>query len=135
MTHSSFLALEPHKTPARVFVTMHANLHSHNKTLFNALTPSAVTLATNQATAFLASIHELKKSSGNEAWIFGNDIGPTALDAHTVPFIARLIDAGKEGLVPENLLQYTRKAMEGREWQEITSGRPTLFSLWLADQK
>ena len=58
-------------------------------------------------------------------------MGATALDAHTVPFVARLLDAGRSDLVPEAVRQYAERAMARPEWQGVTKGRPTMFQVWL----
>ncbi len=62
-------------------------------------------------------------------WIFGDDVSPTLLDAHLVPFIARLLDAGREDLVPPVLKSYAAKVMETAEYQEVTRGRATLWNI------
>jgi hypothetical protein len=64
-------------------------------------------------------------------WIFGDKTGATALDAHTIPFIVRLVDVDREDLVPKKLLNYAYEAMEGMQWLSVTEGRPTMFEVWL----
>lgn len=69
-------------------------------------------------------------------WIFGDTIGPTVLDAHVVPFIARLVESGRHSLVPENLSEYARRIVKGKDggqplsqWLEVTHGRRTSWQL------
>lgn len=62
------------------------------------------------------------------AWVFGDDSGPTALDAHTVVFIARLIDAGCSHLLGDQMLAYGKQHLAGSEWSNITKGKSTLHS-------
>ncbi|CAN8106360.1 unnamed protein product [Discula destructiva] len=66
---------------------------------------------------------------GDSPWLLGQDAGPTLLDAHTVPFIARLLDARLKGddLVPEKLREYAGRVMKRPEWDEVTRGRPTMW--------
>lgn len=59
--------------------------------------------------------------AGSDTWIYGDK--PTALDAHLVPFIARMTDVGRENLFPEKLKQYGRWTMAGDKWIEIMEGR------------
>lgn len=54
-------------------------------------------------------------------WIYGGK--PTALDAHLVPFLARVIDVGREKLIPEKLHEYGRWAMKREEWMNMMNGR------------
>ena len=63
-------------------------------------------------------------------WIFGDGVGPTALDAHTVVFVARLIDASRSYLIPDEVLEYGKRHLEKRDWTEITQGNSTLHTLW-----
>jgi hypothetical protein len=85
------------------------------------------------------SVRYLEKISkllaGRASWIFGDDVGPTALDAHTVVFIARLLDAKREHLIPADVLAYGRPKLQGTEWLGITKGNPTLHSLYVKGEK
>ena len=85
-----------------------------------------------QARSYLLKISDLlsKHQSSSPFWIFGSEVGPTALDAHTVVFIARLLDAKREQLIPENVLAYGKWALQGKEWMAVNEGRPTLHSVW-----
>jgi len=58
-----------------------------------------------------------------ESWVYG--AGPTALDAHLVPFIARMIVKRKE-LISDKLESYAKWAMEQTEWTEMMEGRKTM---------
>ncbi|EXJ69321.1 uncharacterized protein A1O5_07357 [Cladophialophora psammophila CBS 110553] len=67
---------------------------------------------------------------GKATWIFGDGVGPTALDAHTVVFVARLVDASRPYLIPDGVLAYGRQHLEKGDWAEITQGNSTLHTLW-----
>ena len=68
-------------------------------------------------------------------WIFGDEVGPTALDVQTVVFIARLVDAGRQYLIDADLLAYGKAHLEGKEWRDITKGQSTLHSVWEAESE
>ncbi|KAL5342077.1 hypothetical protein BJX70DRAFT_386235 [Aspergillus crustosus] len=83
---------------------------------------------TNKTTAFLTEIVELRnKYSKGGTWIFGNRVGPTVLDAHVVPFIARLRDISLEELVPEELRGYADTILAARDWREVMGQRATVW--------
>ncbi|KAL4883542.1 hypothetical protein BJY04DRAFT_206436 [Aspergillus karnatakaensis] len=83
---------------------------------------------TKQTTAFLTEIVQLRdKYSKGGTWIFGNAIGPTVLDAHVVPFIARLRDISLEELVPEQLARYADRILASSEWKEVMGQRATVW--------
>ena len=105
---------------------------SWNATISHALDEEPIRRAEKQAIAFLENIEEaLKVFSEGSVWIFGDDVGPTALDAHTVPFVARMIDAKRSNMVPATVLKYALRAMEGDAWQSVTLGRPTTPGKWM----
>lgn len=68
--------------------------------------------------------------SGSDTWLFGPSAAPTALDAQTIVFIARLLDAGHGDLIPKEVLEYAKPKLEGEVWLGITQGRPTMHTLW-----
>ena len=84
-----------------------------------------------QARTYLDKVSELlsKHATASPTWIFGPEVGPTALDAHTIVFIARLIDAKREHVIAENMLAYGKWALKGKEWMAVNEGRPTLHSV------
>ena len=51
---------------------------------------------------------------------------PTALDAHLVVFIARMLDIGRTDIMPSGLRQYASVLMAGDEWKDVMKGRSTL---------
>lgn len=71
----------------------------------------------------------MHNQEGRATWIFGDDIGPTALDAHTIVFVARLKDACRSYLIPDEVWAYAKQHLVGRDWADITQGRPTLHNL------
>ncbi|EXJ63634.1 uncharacterized protein A1O5_11395 [Cladophialophora psammophila CBS 110553] len=78
----------------------------------------------------LCSKHGGGQEHQEQTWIFGDEVGPTALDAHTVVFIARLLDAERAHLIPEDVLRYGKPKLESDAWLGITKGNPTLHTLW-----
>jgi hypothetical protein len=66
--------------------------------------------------------------SNESTWILGTS-SPRALDAHCVPFIARIMEADNTELVPTEVQQYAKKAKAGPEWNSIMEGKPILWSL------
>ncbi|KIW30508.1 uncharacterized protein PV07_06250 [Cladophialophora immunda] len=89
--------------------------------------------------AYLDKISRLLSTHGGgpqeQTWIFGDEVGPTALDAHTVVFVARLLDAKRAHLVPEDVLRYGKPKLQSTEWLGITKGNPTLHTLWEKQQQ
>jgi hypothetical protein len=51
---------------------------------------------------------------------------PTALDAHLLVFIARMMDKGRNDIIPAGLKQYAAELMESNEWKGVMQGRSTL---------
>lgn len=51
---------------------------------------------------------------------------PSALDAHLVVFVARMLDVGREYIIPTDLKAYANRLMKGPEWKGIMQGRSTL---------
>ena len=76
-----------------------------------------------QATSFLLEMEVLIKQSSTN-WLFSLHQA-SALDAHLVTFIARLLDVGRSNLVPKRVLEYAKKAWEGEEWKGVMQGRST----------
>ena len=109
---------------------------SHNKTILRALDEEPVEHAKKQAREFFARTFELyKRDNRGGIWIFGDDIGATALDAHVIPWILRLVEVGRADLIPVELQKYAAKAAEGPAWQSVSMGGPTLEEPWLKKMK
>lgn len=103
---------------------------SHNKTKADALSPEQIERAERDARDFFAGVLALYKAQGSDSvWLFGTDVGPTLLDAHTVPFIARLMDdkVKRQDLVPPELQKYATRVMKRPEWDTVMHGRPTVY--------
>lgn len=99
-----------------------------------ALRPENVAKAKAQAADLFEALLSLQRHHNqgpdNEAsWIFGPSIGPTILDAHTAAFIARLLDAGQEDLVPKELIEFATKVIALPAWESVTKGRSTIFNV------
>ncbi|POS70335.1 hypothetical protein DHEL01_v211268 [Diaporthe helianthi] len=96
----------------------------------DALKPEQVEQAEKQARDFLSGVLSIYKSHGvDSVWLFGPDVGPTILDAHTVPFIARMVDekVNRSSLVPAELQEYASRVMARPEWDAVMHGRPTVY--------
>jgi hypothetical protein len=104
---------------------------SHDNNLRYSLNDDAVAKAKNQASGFL---HRIEKhlSTSTTKWIL-NTPSATALDAHCVPFIRRLIEADNAGIVPLEVQRYAKRAVTEPEWESITEGKPTLWNVYLRD--
>lgn len=103
---------------------------SHVKTKNDALKPDQVAQAEKQARDFFSELIPIRKAQGaGSVWLFGPDVGPTILDAHTAPFIARMMDekVGRSSLVPPELQEYAARVMERPEWDAVMHGRPTMY--------
>jgi len=85
--------------------------------------PSVTAENQKNAKALLSDLEH--KLPSPESWIYGEN--PTAIDAHLVVFIARMIDVGREQLIPEKLRDYTHWAMQKPEWVDMMGGRTTMI--------
>jgi glutathione S-transferase len=107
-----------------------------------ALAKEAVAVQESKASSFLAQIETLLAASegyddhddddddDRSPWIFGT-AEPTALDAHVVPFIARLLDVGRDGMLQDRVRAYAERAFEGEPWKDVMQGRRTVYSTYL----
>ena len=64
-----------------------------------------------------------------EPWLFGSSVGPSVLDGHLLPFIVRLMVAGRSDIIPGKLVEYATKLKMRGERQSVTLGLPTMQSL------
>jgi len=87
------------------------------------LPPSVQDQNVQLTTAFLKECEEVL--SEDASWLYGLP-QPTAVDAHLVPFLARLRDAGRFQLVSPRLKAYLATAEKTPEWQNVMEGRRTL---------
>lgn len=99
-----------------------------------ALRPENVAKAKIQAAELFEALlglqrHHDQHSDSGAYWIFGSSAGPTILDAHAAAFIARLLDAGQEDLVPKELIEFARKVIALPAWESVTKGRSTIFNV------
>ncbi|KAH0836149.1 hypothetical protein FOPE_04389 [Fonsecaea pedrosoi] len=89
-----------------------------------------------ESRAYLSKISQLLSKRGREQkWLFGDEVGPTALDAHTIVFVARLLDAERAHLIPDDVLGYAGPKLREGEWVGVTGGNPTLHTLWEKQQQ
>jgi hypothetical protein len=75
------------------------------------------------ARTFFDHVEEVMGSNG--PWIWGQH-GPTALDTHTITFLARLKDVGHEQFFTERLAPYYDKAIATDAWKNMMQGRITM---------
>ncbi|ETS76336.1 hypothetical protein PFICI_11723 [Pestalotiopsis fici W106-1] len=91
--------------------------------------PAIVAQAHADLHAIFAEIVEHRKESeafGNPAaWTFGDQVGPTVLDSHLLPFVLRCMEAGYESLIPEELRHWAVHKSQSPTWFKVMRGRPT----------
>jgi hypothetical protein len=70
--------------------------------------------------------------TADQGWIHHTS-EPTALDAHTVVFIARLLDTGRDWIIPEKVMAYAKPKLESATWRDLLRGEPkvTMHSLYI----
>lgn len=73
----------------------------------------------------LFSDYEKVLPSDSSQWAFDSE-RPTALDAHMIVFVARLLDKQRDNLISHGVLKYARSKMEESEWKETMEGRTTM---------
>ncbi len=98
-------------------------------TRFPALTAAKIATEEEKTLTFLSKVNAHLDLSGS-SWIFGT-AEPTALDTHTVPLIARLIDVGREEMLSIRVKDYALRAFETEEWKAIMEDRKTVFGSYL----
>lgn len=76
-----------------------------------------------EARTFFTHIEELMDSDG--PWIWGRH-GPTALDTHTITFLARLEDVQHKQFFTEKLTPYYKRAIDTEVWKNMMQGRSTM---------
>ena len=65
------------------------------------------------------------RTESSTSWLF--DLPhPTALDAHLIVFIARMLDVNRGEIIPERLKKYAAQVMETNEWESVMQGRGTV---------
>lgn len=88
--------------------------------------------AHNDLRDIFAEIIEVRKLIGIDQpeteWIFGSEIGPTALDSHSLPLVLRCMDAGNAELVPDELQHWAKSMEKTSTWQKVMHGKPTLWN-------
>ncbi|EXJ70577.1 uncharacterized protein A1O5_06647 [Cladophialophora psammophila CBS 110553] len=76
----------------------------------------------------------LANRPGSESmYLFGDN--PTVLDAHTLPFLIRMQDVGKEFIIPDGLAKYMGTLKRQKEWEEISPNGKTIPDMSLAGLK
>ncbi|KIX09698.1 uncharacterized protein Z518_00779 [Rhinocladiella mackenziei CBS 650.93] len=97
-----------------------------------ALDASFIKKEEDKTVAFLSQVTAVMDASCNEnaPWIFGTEV-PTALDAHMIPFLARLVDVDRENMLGSTSRRYLEMAMETRIWTDTMQGRRTVHGTYL----
>ncbi|EXJ65707.1 uncharacterized protein A1O5_11234 [Cladophialophora psammophila CBS 110553] len=106
-----------------------------------ALTTEAVVVQKQKALSFLSKIEALLGATetntkgsdhGGFLWIFGTPEA-TALDAHVVPLIARLLDVGRGAMFEGNprVRAYADRAFETEAWKDVMQRRRTVYGTYL----
>ena len=87
----------------------------------------------SKASDFMSRVTTLLESSAGTGspWISGTKL-PTALDAHTVMFVARLLDVGRENMVGSALRKYTDNIFKMEVWTELMKGKTTVSPSYLS---
>lgn len=78
-----------------------------------------------RARQLLGHIEEGLVDNAKGEWMF-NLAEPSALDAHLVPSLARLEDAGNGDIIPPRLRRYVVRAKQTEYWRVVMGDRPTL---------
>lgn len=97
--------------------------HSVETTKVAALTSEAQHANEEYAAKLMAKLDTLLKESKTD-YFFGFE-KPSALDAHMVVFIARMLDVGRGDVLPASIREYGDKAMSGTVWKQVMDGRTT----------
>jgi hypothetical protein len=89
-----------------------------------------VSVTEAKAADFLKSVQEVYKvNSGGGMWLFGDSVGPTVLDGHVGPFLARLLgNEERRDMVPDELREYLRGITALEEWTSVIHDRPTMYN-------
>jgi hypothetical protein len=104
-------------------------LSSDHATYGNVLSDEHFASAETHVRALFKDIAEqYQQHHGDGTWIFGDDVGPTLLDAYTVTLATRLVNMERADLVPPELQQYAQVVREGPEWESVMHGRSTVYT-------
>ncbi|KAL3446404.1 hypothetical protein BJX65DRAFT_279528 [Aspergillus insuetus] len=69
----------------------------------------------------------LARGEDSPSWLF--DLPhPTALDYHLAVFIARMLDVGRDDIIPDKLREYAALVWETAEWKAVMQGRKTMIA-------
>lgn len=96
---------------------------SNRSEKLDGLEPGYVHAMVEQTKLLMSSIQDHLSSDGE--WLFGLEQA-SALDAHLVPFIARMRDVGRYEIVPSSLQKYAEEAQKTEEWKTVMQGRSTV---------
>ena len=104
---------------------------SVRKTRAPALSKEFVAAEEKKATDFLSKISTaLKTHEGNASpWIFATQ-DATALDAHVVPFLCRLLDVGRWSMLDKTVQSYATRVFELPVWKDFMAGKTTVYKAY-----
>lgn len=91
-------------------------------------------MAEEKTLKFLAKLEQILKESELQSqtpspWLFGTQEA-TALDGHVIPFLARLLDVGRDEMLggkDSRLYRYIQAAYETEAWKEVVGDRTTVY--------
>lgn len=72
-------------------------------------------------------IIRLKYLPNGSPWLYGTTTA-TALDTHLMIFLCRLMDVGREHLIPDTMRSYSKNIMDSTLWIGFMQGRSTMYS-------
>jgi hypothetical protein len=103
---------------------------SHRDSFERALDPPSVAATEAKTAGFLKGVQDVYKAhNGGGTWLFGDAIGPTVLDGHVGPLLARLLgNEERRDMVPEELRQYLGGIKDLDEWTSVMHDRPTTYN-------
>lgn len=76
---------------------------------------------------FLEKIAKLYRPTSGP-WLWART-SPTVLDVQVAIFLGRLIDVGRDVLIPKDLIPFYSGVRETEEWNRVFQGRKTLIGV------
>ncbi|KAL2783001.1 hypothetical protein BJX66DRAFT_319328 [Aspergillus keveii] len=68
----------------------------------------------------------LARGEETPSWLFALP-HLTVLDYHLAVFIARMLDVGRDDIIPDKLRKYAALVWETAEWKAVMQGRKTMI--------
>lgn len=88
-------------------------------------------LEERKAASFLSKIEKVLEhyDESSSPWIFGTK-DATALDAHVVPFLCRLLDVGRGQMLEERVHSYAARVFQLPLWKDFMQGKRTVHKAY-----